>query len=812
MLGDLIVPEGVATPLPRTAAAGRALPFRLTLLAAAVHAATQGQMAFAEQQDGRAIEEVVVTATKREADMQDVAQSITAFTSEDLERLAARDMKEYIDALPSVTLVNSLPGRNSVVFRGVSTGSSEYRTDSMTAVYLDEQPLTTNSQQVDPWLVDIERVEALPGPQGTLFGSSSQSGTLRVITNKPAVDAVSANLDASLYNTRGGDKSYDVSGHVNVPVSDRLAVRAAAFYSREGGYVDNVRGRDLADTRDNAAVVEENFNQYDVYGGRVAASWDVSERWDMLASYISQASEADGSWESDPALGDYKITKFFDEYRDDDWYQAALTVTGDLGFAEFSATTAFFDRKIVYEWDNMLYEQYKDAYFGVYSGYDLYNSEYTFGTIFNDQNQDRFSQEVRLTSTNGSRFQWMIGGFYEDVNDDWLYGAQNDALTDTAAWTAANNYAYNYYASYDGIDYPLEPTTIGYSNRFERSVTQKAAFGEVSWEFSDRFLATFGARWFEYERDEYDRYQFPHGLPPLSALDSNGAYRAAGVESDTALKFSAQYHIDDERMVYALFSQGFRLGGSNSQRAARTGRVPLNYSSDKLNNYEAGLKSRWFGGRLQVNVSAFHMIWEDIQLNNDGGVDDQWWLRGIINGDTAATTGVELTWDANVTYKLRVEGSLFWADPRFTSEFTLIGGGQIRDGTVMPISPDSKAWLALEYDFGDIGPIEGLWARYDVSYQASVFNGVDAAIAEDPNGRQPSWTLSNLQVGGVWRAGQARPVNVTLAVNNLWDQRTTNYLDNGANHQAAWFQDRRFHNLRSYVAPRTIGLTFSLRF
>ena len=783
--------------------------FRLTPVAAAVLAITQAQVAAQEVEDDRnVIEEVVVTATKREADMQDVAQSITAFTTDDLERLGARDMKEYVDALPSVTLVNSMPGRNSVVFRGVSTGSSEYRTDSMTAVYLDEQPLTTNSQQVDPWLVDIERVEALPGPQGTLFGSSSQAGTLRVITNKPDFTRASAHLDSGAYATQGGEPSFDVSGHVNLPLSDRFAVRAAGFFSHEGGYVDNVPGADLAGIRNNADVVQDDFNEYDVHGGRVAASWDVSERWNALVAFIGQKSDADGSWESDPSLGDYKITKFFEEYRDDDWYQTALTITGDLGFAELSATTASFERTIVYEWDNMLYEQYKDAYFGVYSGYDLYNSDYTFGTVFNDQDQDRFSQEARLTSIGESRFQWMIGGFYEDVRDDWLYGANNPDLMETTAWTAANSYAYNYYASYDGIDYPLAPTTIGFSNRFERSVTQKAAFGELAYDFGDRLAVAVGARWFEYERDEYDQYQFPHGLPPTSALEVNGAYRAQGVESDTAFKFSAQYHVDDARMVYFLFSQGFRLGGSNSQRAARTGLVPLNYSSDKLNNYEAGLKSRWFGGRVQFNLSAFHMVWEDIQLNNDGGVDDQWWLRGTVNGDTAATTGVEINWDAKVTDTLRIEGSVFRANPRFTSEFDLLSGSMVRDGTVMPISPDLKCWLAVEYAVWEVGRAEQLWIRYDVSYQASVYNGIEAAIAEDPNGRQPSWTLSNLQVGASFRGG----LDVTFVINNLWDQRTTNYLDDGANDQAAWFNDTRFRNLRSYVAPRTVGMRVSKHF
>ena len=791
--------------------------FRLKPLAVAVMVANSPLVVLAQEAteateaanpDGRVIEEVIVTASKREANMQDLAQSITAFTTDDLERLRARDMKEYIDALPSIALVNSVPGRNSVVFRGVSTGSSEYRTDSMTAVYLDEQPLTTNSQQVDPWLVDIERVEALPGPQGTLFGSSSQSGTLRVITNKPDPSGFSAQVDASAYATRGGEPGHDLSGHVNVPLGDRFAVRIAAFASHEGGYVDNVLGRDLADTMDNAGFVEDDFNEYDVSGGRVAATWDLSDRWSVIAGLIAQNSSATGSWESDPALGDFKIVKFFDDYRDDDWQQTSLTFKGDLGGAEFSATSAVFDRDIAYEWDNHVYEQYKDAYWGVYSGYGLYNSEYTFGTIFNDQQQERFSQEVRLTSTGESRFQWMVGAFYEDVEDEWFFGAQNPSLMNTTAWEAANYYAYSYYAAYDGIDYPLAPTDVGFSNHFARAVEQTAVFGELSLDLSDRLTTTVGLRWFEYDRDEFDQYQFPKGLPPLSGLDSNGAYRASGVEQGTAVKLSAQYVVDDERMVYVLFSQGFRLGGSNSQRAANTGLVPLNYGPDKLNNYETGLKSQWFDNRLQLNVSAFYMVWEDIQINNEGGVEDKWWLRGMLNGDTARTMGVEVGWDASITDGLRFEGGIFLADPEFNSEFTLLGGDVVTDGTTMPISPEFKYYFALEYTFWDWRTIGDLWMRYDTSYQSAVYNSLSSVLEQDPEGKQPAWTLSNFQLGIELSKGP----ELLLEVNNVWDERTINWLDNGSNYQAAQFGDPRFHNVRSYAAPRSIGLSATFRF
>ena len=366
---------------------------------------------------------------------------------------------------------------------------------------------------------------------------------------------------------------------------------------------------------------------------------------------------------------------------------------------------------------------------------------------------------------------------------------------DTAAWEAANNYAYYYASYYDHLDYPLPASDVGFSNHFVRAVKQTAAFGELVYDLSDRLTTTVGLRWFEYDRNEFDQYQFPQGLPPLTGLDTNGGYGSSGVERDTALKLSAQYRVDDDRMVYALFSQGFRLGGSNSQRAANTGLVPLTYGADTLNNYEAGLKSEWFDNRLQLNVSAFYMVWEDIQINNDGGVEDKWWLRGMINGDTARTMGVEVNWDASITDSLRFEGSIFLADPEFNSEFTLLSGETITDGTTMPISPEFKYYFALEYTFWDWRNLGDLWIRYDTSFQSEVYNGLSSAIAEDPEGKHPSWTLSNFQLGIELPEGP----QFLLTVNNLWDERTVNWLDNGGNFQAAQFGDTRFHNVRSYV-------------
>ncbi len=446
----------------------------LTPLAAAVLAALYPVSAVVAQEDTQEsarLEEILVTATRRESNLQDVAQSITAFTTADIERMAFQNMEDYMKALPSMNLVNLMPGRNSLVMRGISTGSSEYRTDSQVSVYLDEQPMTSISQQVDVRMVDIARIESLPGPQGTLFGSSSQSGTLRIITNKPNYLGVSGQATTYIGSTKGGDESYDVNGHINIPlIDDRLSVRAVGFVTRDGGYVDNVLSDDLVGFGNNADVVEEDFNTYDTSGGRIAVLWNISDKWELMTNFILQDSEANGAWETDLSLGDYKIARFFDEYRTDDWYQTSLTLTGDLGFAELSVTASDFSRDIQYEWDNMAYDQWRSAT----TPFPLYDTDYTFGTVFNDQVQERQSYEARLTSQGESRLAWMAGAFYEDVYDRWFYGVQNPSLVDTTAFYAAQYYAY--WAAYYGYDvqYPVPDTNIFYQNTFRKTVKQTA--------------------------------------------------------------------------------------------------------------------------------------------------------------------------------------------------------------------------------------------------------------------------------------------------------------------------------------------------
>ena len=488
---------------------------KTTISTAIAAAMAPGAGALAQDQDqdqadsDRTLEEVIVTATFREASMQDLPQSLQAFTSEDITRAAFTNFTDVANAIPSLTLIADQPGRNSVKFRGVSTGTGEYYTGSTSAIYFDETPMTFVSQQLWPAMVDIERIESLPGPQGTLFGSSSLSGTVRVITNKPDPTAFSAEIYAEYFDTKGGDGSYALNGHLNFPlIQDTLALRVVAHTRKEGGWIDNVYGETYVQPDpafispgNNSAIVEENYNEYELSGGRASLLWNVTDNWTATVALIGEDNSSDGAWGDDANLPDDQHSLFHKENRDDNWWNASLLIEGDMNFATLTSSTTYLDREITYEFDNMVYEQWKDSYFGVYYGFALYNSEYTYGFYFNDQTQDRVSQELRLQSNSDSRFSWMVGGFYEKIEDEWYYGSFNPDYPDTLSFYYANYLAYYYYyAGYD-VMYPLPETFVGYSQRLDRTTTQYALFGEATFEITDKWWITGGARWFDWEQD-----------------------------------------------------------------------------------------------------------------------------------------------------------------------------------------------------------------------------------------------------------------------------------------------------------------------
>ncbi|MDX1499105.1 MAG: TonB-dependent receptor [Woeseiaceae bacterium] len=782
------------------------------------------------------IDEILVTATKRELNLQDVPQSIAVLSAVQLQRMGAKDLEATLKALPSVNLTALQPGQNSLVIRGISSGAYEYRTEAQVAVYFDEQPMTFNSQQVGVRNIDMSRVENLPGPQGTLFGSSSQTGTIRYITNKPVYGGFGGQVEARYGTTKGGEGSWEVNGVLNMPLVDnRLAARLVGYTSHDGGYVDNIYGLSFAGNYDNADLVEDDFNEYDVDGGRLHVLWDLNDKWSTLFTLMGENTTADGVWDTDAALGDYEVVRFEEEIRTDDWYSASMTLSGDLGFADLKFNYSYFDRDIVYEYDNMTYNQFKDRYWGGglyyelyyagdpnyvnYPNYPLYNVNYNRSIIFNDQIQQRDTFEFRLVSKGDTRFQWIAGAYYEDILDQWFYGTKVENHLETASWAYAQYLAYFYSYYNPNQVYPLPPTDINYTNELDRTVTQTAVFGEMSYDLTDALTAQFGVRWAEYDRDIASKFTFPQGLIPFGdRYDGDGVFEDVGKESDTIYKFGLRYNVDDDRMLYALYSQGFRVGGANSQRAANTGLIPQTYDSDLVNNYELGVKSQWLDGRLTLNASAFHMNWEDYQTTSGGGF---WWLFGIVNASDAETTGLELDARWQLTDRLSFEAKLFMADPKFTENYCSIfedgvkqpcpvdGSGNviedeldIRKGMPMPNSPESTAHASLYYTVPDVWGGD-LWFYYDYYYSSKIWNNTSNIVENDRDGIAPSWSSSTFSAGLML----PNDLNLEINVRNLFDQQGYSYVWTGEADNAELFGDPRYRRIRAQERPRTIWFT-----
>ncbi|MEM1411160.1 MAG: TonB-dependent receptor [Pseudomonadota bacterium] len=752
-----------------------------TAIAAALTPAGQVLAQDQEADDSGVLEEVIVTATFREASMQDLPQSIQAFTTEDIQRAAFTNFADVAAAIPSLTLIADQPGRNNVKFRGISTGTGEYYTASTSAIYFDETPLTFNSQQLWPAMVDIERIESLPGPQGTLFGSSALAGTVRVVTNKPDPTSVYGEVYGEWFATDGGDDSYAANGWINIPlIQDTLAMRFVGHTRHEGGWIDNVFAQTyvqpdqsiFTSPGDNSAIVEDNYNEYELTGGRGSLLWNITDNWEVIVALIAEQNSSEGAWGDDTNLPDNQHALFHKENRDDEWWNASLLIRGDLGFADLTSSTTFLDREIYYEFDNMIYEQWKDSYFG----YGVYNTNYTYGYIFNDQTQDRVSQELRLVSSSDSRFSWMVGGFYEKIDDNWAYGATHPDLLNTSAWYYANYYnVYGKVAYYD-IALPLPPSNIGYGQLLDRTDEQLAFFGEVTFEITDKWWVTGGMRWFNFKQEFFEQNQFPQGLAPAFSRDTNGVVTADTDTDDTVYKFSTQYFFNDDIMAYFLFSQGFRLGGENSQRAVETGLVPATYDPDFLNNYELGAKMEFFDNSLRLDVVLFWLDWQDRQFNITNFQDPQgntlgfWWLRGTVNGGDTESTGTEISLDWQATDSLLFTASLTYIDAEIAEDIRLEDGTELTEGSPLPNSPELAYYLSADYTFpfqlfgGDF------WTRVDYSYQDEWWDSTQGAIDNDPVSLIPSWSNWNLQVG------LSLPNNWTLTafVNNLTDERIVN--------------------------------------
>jgi iron complex outermembrane recepter protein len=762
-------------------------------VAYAVSAALAGgyvPCAIAQSEQATGLETVIVTARKREETLLDIPQEIQAIGQEELARANLDSVREFSRFVPSLAYNAVVPGRGAIYFRGVADDSSSFIADASAAIYLDEQPLTQSALQPEIRLIDIERIEALPGPQGTLYGSSSQAGTLRYITNKPDPTAFATDMSLDGYTLDEGDEGYEVSGVVNLPLGDTAAIRVVGFSARDAGFIDNVLGTSLGGGFDNSEFVEKDINAVEYVGGRAAIRWFPNESWTVDGSVVHQQMDANTYSEDDTLRSgrEYAVVRFQDESRDDEWTQLALTLQGDIGPVQFTSASSYFTRRIAYFQDNTDYTFYITHTFGVnYAIYDLGPDPVGLGWR-DGPYVDRVAQEFRLQGST-EKLTWVTGLFYEKIEDGFSFFSRVQDYEDTTAFEARSELAVYY-----GFD-PLEPGSTDnafYHAKNDQVTEQYAAFGEVSFSPNEDWTFTAGLRWFDHQRTRDYFTQQPNG----NFTSNLGT--AENSTSDFTKKLSIQYNFNENAMVYALHSDGFRAGGRNVVRPGTV--LPADYDEDFLDNYELGFKGQFGGGRYALNLTAFRMEWKDYQIE----VTDPGPLFAVLvaNVGDAEIDGLSLDFSAYLWDSLDFGFNLQLLDPKTKANEPIIG---LLPGKRLPFSAKEKGAVWAEYTFpGDIAG-GSPYARFQWSYTGNSLNGLPSPVLDDDGNvielveptLQPAYQLSDFKVG---------------VAADEWEIYA--YVDNLFNERAIYFDQFTELGLRTgdpktISDPRSYGIGFS---
>jgi len=795
---------------------------------------TDGQTGSEER---RQVDTVTITATKTEENQQDVPVAVNAITGEDMREQEIGNFDDYIRYLANVNFGGRGPGQSTPYIRGMAVQpitvllSGAQGTTPNVALYLDEQPVTAPGRNLDVYATDLNRIEVLAGPQGTLFGASSQAGTIRLITNQPDFSGVYGGFSASMGMTAHSDDfSHSTEAYVNVPVSDHLAFRGAFYNVFEAGYIDNVHGTFTTDpsinplsqvgggyasyeAADNAQLVEEDFNDSTYRGFRLSGTYLINDMWDFTVQHTQQTIEADGVFDYDPTVGDLEVTRFFPDSLEDTFGQTTWTLNGRLAMLDMVYTGGYLDREIDQSVDYTGYNNtgaFIDYYTCTYTNpayivnYGIDAQYITPGgreclnpvkgaTIHQDQS--RQNHELRFSTPAEYRIRATFGAFYEnfeiETQDDYWYLATPDlGFAPNAPISTAVQ-----------VNPATRPSGVAFFNDIRRTDEELAFFGEFEFDITDQLTLIAGARQYHREVDFEGSSNFADGIFQGSVntdrgrdYDVNGGHTPNPLEMDDVItKFTAQYWVNDDIMIYATRSEGYRPGGWN-----RGGGIPsvnpmfptvtATYDTDDVVNYEFGWKTTLADGLVQFNGNVYYIEWSDMQVSR---FDPQ---------NVSILTFIENAADSEI---FGVEGDAVWLA---TDNLTLFGGfsynnteltsvqAQIAEiapvGSELPQTPELQLtgraryeWMVGQYD---------AFAQAGFQYASESYNSLILADRE----RQDSYVTADFSVGVArdnWSAG--------IFVENAFDERAELFINN---------QDdiRRINTNR----PRTITFRVSADF
>ncbi len=666
---------------------------------------------------GQLLEEVVVTARKKDESSFAIPINITALGSEQLERLRARDFVDFAGSVPGLQFQDLGPGDKEYIIRGVNA-----KGPSTVGVYYDEAVITASNQEdgggrnVDIKLIDMERIEVLNGPQGTLYGANSMAGTIKFVPQKPDLEAWSSFLEAEVSTTEEGGENHGFSGMVNVPLGGNVGLRIVGWQFDNSGYIDQPRV---------FAGLRRNINDENTAGGRVILRIQPNDRLTIDASYLAQHTEVGGSsrytpegvasWSTDGICGGPScagLLGVFPQARavpgytpndellntdittnawEDEFSIKSVTLNYQFDFGSFLATTNLFERDLFFSFDSTPVL----VFFGVPIP----------GITTQPQTRDVWSSEVRFASDLDGKFNFVTG----------VYVQREESTFDVEVLTITDEGDQIGRLQPGNFSTPDTNATFGSGNSFfgvndTADLEQEAIFGELYYDLSDRLELTAGLRYFQSDLRATAVEVHSFSAAPGPEGDSTG--------DDDALTFkvSLSYDINDDNMVYGTVSSGFRIGGLNRANLPFAPGIPRSFDSDDLMNYELGYKADLFAGRLRLSSAAYYIDWSDMVLDQFSNA-----IPFLDNIGDSEIFGFEFNINASLSENLEfaIGGSVI--DAELTEDqIPDDNGNNGMKGDAIPNIPTTQGYTSLSFR----QPLKNgaeVSARVDVNYRDSTY-------------------------------------------------------------------------------------------
>lgn len=741
--------------------------------------------------DALALEEVIVTATRRDERLLDIPQAVSALREAVLRDGGFDSLSDFAGQVPSLNFTERGPGKTSINIRGVSADPGTASVSTV-GIYVDDTPITNDTQDSQAYVstFDMQQVEVLRGPQGTLYGEGAMGGVIRYISNKPSTNGVSGQLDLSAASIRGGDEDYAVQAALNIPLADQLALRAVGFLRREGGYIDN------------PVIGEDNFNSADISGGRISLRYTPTERLALTAMAMINRIDVDGD-NITRGGGENEFLAEVLNPRSDDYDLYSLTLNYDFDAFQLTSVSSYSER------DASLFTVDSDiAIAGFVAPFQaIFSDDPVNSSIFQQiEHNESFSQEIRLVSNTDGRLDWTAGVWYRDAD----FTDQFSRLT-TPAPTYGGAGDISFLLGLPPGSIAIGPNPLGgelgsiipgnfSTDRNTASFENIAAFGELSIDLGERFEVLLGGRWFEEKRSQFSPVG-TGGQNDISDVIATLSGRPTAVPTDQEFtistftpKLTASYRpAGDDTLLYFTYATGVRSGGRNDTSVV--GLTPRGrecqefYNEDKTANFELGAKSSLLGGRVSLQGAAFYTDWKDLQVLF---FDALTFNSCVDNAASAHTAGLEVELAAQLTDRLSVSLGGTYIEAELDED---IPGGDsatavIAKGTDLPNVADYKIGAALRYE-------RPAFANWNAVFAAN-FNAVGKSVAAlEPGVRgnleQPAYQILNARIGL-----ESDRASAFLTMDNVTDEY-------------AVLADDTFGGIHRNK-PRTIGLKLHMEF